>query len=123
MRFSINLRADLAKLNDAELAERFQKISQAYETAVNEPRWNNMKLSWSFRGPLRHPWFYPILSVLGGSAPGFRYYGIALGPFLGTRLGGKRAAMTDLMDQHLLLCEVRDLKDEMERRVDQRHKR
>ena len=120
MRWSINLRGDLAKLNDDELAKRFDDTSRAFDTAVNEPRSNGVKLRWSFRGPLRHPWFYPFTSVLAGSGPGFIFLSNSLGPFLSTRIAAKRAAMTDLMDQHLLLCELRDLNDETERRVARR---
>jgi hypothetical protein len=120
MRFSINLRGDLAKLSDAELADLFEKTSRKLDTAVHDPRSKNSKLRWSFRGPLRHPWFYPMTSVFGGSIPGMHFFKNALGPFLSTRFGAKSAAITDLMDQHLLQCELRDLNDEMERRVARR---
>jgi hypothetical protein len=118
--FGINLRGDLTKLSDTELAEKFEKTSRALDVAVHDPRWNKVKLRWSFRGPFRHPWFYPITSIFGGSGPGFGILSTALGPFLSTRIGGKRAALTDLVDQHLLLCELRDLQDETERRMNQR---
>jgi hypothetical protein len=82
MRFFINLRGDLAKLSDAELAERLDQTSQAFDVSVNEPRSNGAKLRRSFRGPLRHPWFYPLTSVLVGSGPAFFVFGSALNPFL-----------------------------------------
>ena len=120
MRLSINLRGDLATLSDAELADRLAKTSQAFDTAMREPRSHGVTLRWSVRGPLRHPWFYPFTSFLAGWGPGFALFQSALGPFLSTRFGAKRAPMTDLLDQHLLLCELRDLNDVLERRVARR---
>jgi len=105
MRFSINLRGDLAKLTDVELADRLQAAWAAYDAA---DRSNRFKLWYSRRGPLRHPWFYRMLSVAGLSGGGSLYLG--LGPFI----------RHDAYGQHLTLCEIKDLTDEMERRMEHR---
>jgi len=70
MRFSINLRGDLAKLSDAELADRLQAAWAAYNAA--DKRLNRLALWYSRRGPIRHPWVYRLLSIAGVSgAEGF----------------------------------------------------
>ena len=51
MGFGINLRGDLAKLSDAELAQRLDQMSRALDIAAKEPRWTGIKLWFSFRGP------------------------------------------------------------------------
>ena len=120
MRFSINLRGDLTKLSDSALAERHEKFSQALDTAVNEPRWKNTELTCSFRGPVRHPWAYPILSVVGYWGGGGGYVGPAYGLLIMNKIVGRSLPSADAMDMHLLRCELRDLQDEMQRRLSQR---
>src|SRR5262245_20937060 len=98
MGFSINLRGDLAKLSDAELAARLDDAWQAYRNI--EAKFPRVKLWCSYRGPVRHPWAYRFLSVLGISGSGFGYFGSA--PLLvGPKYG----------HPHLTLCEIRDLTD------------
>jgi hypothetical protein len=104
---SINLRSDLAQLGDAELAARLEQAWQAYREI--ETRFPRIKLWYSQRGPIRHPWAYRFLSMLGISGSGFAYFGSA--PFL---LGPRHK------NPHLTLCEIRDLTDEMQRRKDER---
>ena len=103
MRFGINLRGDLAKLSDAELTDRLQTAWAAYDAADVRP--SRLILWYSRRGPVRHPWAYRLFSIAGLSGMGGHYLGT--GPFL----------RFDAYDQHLTLCEIRDLTDEMERRV------
>src|SRR5262249_46936785 len=104
MGLSINLRGDLAKLSNAELAARLDQAWQAHEAAKD--RVPQFKIWCSRRGPIRHPWAYRMLSVVGVDGPGLTFY-LGLGPFL--RLSW--------MDVHLTLCEIRDLNDEIERRA------
>src|SRR5215813_13006535 len=106
MRFSINLRGDLAKLGDAELADRLQAAWATYDAADQRP--NRFTLWYSRRGPIRHPWAYRLLSIAGLSGGGGMYLG--LGPVI----------RFDAYGQHLTLCEIRDLTDEIERRLTQR---
>ena len=103
MGFAINLRGDLAKLSDAELAGRLEAAWKSHDEAAAASR---VKLRYSRRGPLRHPWAYRFLSVVGLQGPGFSYY-LGLSPFL----------RFDAVGQHLALCEVKDLTDEIERRT------
>ena len=53
MRFAINLRRDLAKLGDADLAARLEQAWQDYHAA---DQLNAGKLWYSRRVPIRHPW-------------------------------------------------------------------
>jgi hypothetical protein len=105
MGLSINLRGDLAKLSDAELAARLEQAWEAHQAAkASVPRIN---VWYSRRGPVRHPWAYHWLSFAGASGPFFYFY-FGLGPFIRT---------TTWMDVHLTLCEIRDLNDEIEHRA------
>jgi hypothetical protein len=106
MGLSINLRGDLAGLNDAELAARLEQAWKAHEAAKDRvPQYN---IWYSRRGPIRHPWAYRMLSIVGvsGPGPGLSSY-LGFGPFL---------RMT-WMEVHLTLCEIRDLNDEIEHRA------
>jgi len=107
MGFSINLRGDLAKLSDAELATRLDEAWQTY-TAL-QAKFPRRKLSYSERGLIRHPLAYRFLSVLGVSGPGYGYFGTApnvIGP--------------KYWHPHLILCDIRDLTDEAQHRIDKR---
>ena len=106
MGLSINLRGDLAKLSNAELAARLDQAWQAHQAAKG--RVPQFDVWYSRRGPVRHPWAYRLLSIAGvsGPRPGLSFY-LGFGPFL--RLSW--------MDVHLTLCEIRDLNDEIARRA------
>jgi len=105
MGLGINLRGDLAKLSDAELAARLEQAWRAHQAAKSSvPR---IDVWCSRRGPIRHPWAYHWLSFAGASGPFFYFY-FGLGPFIRT---------TTWMDVHLTLCEIRDLNDEIKRRT------
>jgi hypothetical protein len=103
MRFGINLRGDLAKLTDAEIATMFETlISRREATYRAAPSLAGNK--WLYqkgfesplgRGPLHAPIFYKIL--------GLPYLNIFGGP--------------SLYDLYLLDCELKDVRDEIERRV------
>jgi hypothetical protein len=104
MRFTINLRGDLVKLSDAELAIRLEQAWQRYN-AAREREAAATKLWYSRRGPLRHPWAYRLLSVVGVSNGFGMYFGLG------------QLIRRGYMDMHLTLCEIRDLNDEIGRRV------
>jgi hypothetical protein len=103
MRFGINLRGDLAKLTDAEIASMFETlISRREETYRAAPIQAGNK--WLYqrglgmplgRGPLHAPIFYKFL--------GLRYLNIF--------------GSSSLYDLYLLDCELKDVRDEIERRV------
>ena len=106
MRFSINLRGDLAKLSDAKLLERLKMAWQAYEAADEKLKGRKTSLWWSSRGLIRHPWAYRWLSWVGISGPAFTF-------FVGWYPAPPRDAV---MAMHLAFCEIRDIQDEFERR-------
>jgi hypothetical protein len=116
LRFNVSLRGDLAKLSDVELAERLDAAWQTYE-ASNE-RWRGWwKPQWVWRGPLRHPRAYRFLSALGNSASSGW-----VGLLIAAALTGKTTepflrSADPAIDAYLTLCEIRDLTDEVERRV------
>jgi hypothetical protein len=106
MRFGINLRGDLAKLSDAELAARLDSAWQTYQVTRNKPaRW---PVLWhSRRGPIRHPGAYRLFYVAGSVAAW-------TAGFLGAPANpGWKARM----DGHLAICEIQDLTNEIERRM------
>lgn len=116
MALSVNLRADLAKLSDQELADRFERTSEALEQAKrNGPRWGSLGL-FSFRGPLRHRRAYRFFSILTGSDGH-----IGLGAFIALVFSHKKYESyyntPDYPDLHLSMCEMKDIADELERRV------
>ena len=116
MRFSINLRGDLAKLSDAALVERVEKAWRDYEAAEGKPRRGELVGSWN--GPIRHPLAYRFTSMIDYRRGRLnRYMGTIAGFDLGTLLGFPSLPEIDM---HLALCEIRDLTDELERRVGRR---
>ncbi len=62
---AINLRSDLAKLTDSELAERYDQLWAAYEAARARPQMPSSINGW--RGPIRHPRFHRFLTILNKS--------------------------------------------------------
>jgi hypothetical protein len=100
MGYGINLRGDLAKLSDAELAARLDEtIGELEDTKPTFGLWLTFR---GARGPFRHPWFYRLHLLLGG-VPWWRR---SIWPNDGGT--GRR---------HLIECELQDLRDELQRRV------
>ena len=102
MRFGINLRGDLAKLGDAELAAKFETLIADRESrylavpGTVGNKWLYQK-GWGLplgRGPLHARIFYKYL--------GLSYF---------------RLKNPSLYDLYLLDCELKDMRDEIERRV------
>ena len=103
MRFGINLRGDLAKLTDAEIASMFETLMSKRETTYQAAPFqagNKWLYQKGFgmplgRGPFHAPVFYRFL--------GLSYVNIFRSP--------------SLYDIYLLDCELKDIRDEIERRV------
>jgi hypothetical protein len=105
MRFGINLRGDLAKLSDAEIAARFEAL-----IAGREPMHRALP---GFSG---NKWLYQRgLGLLFGrgllhARIFYKFYGLQYLSF------GKPS----LYDLYLLDCELKDVRDELKRRVARR---
>jgi hypothetical protein len=119
---SVNLRGDLAKLSDAELAEHLEAAWQAVDAAQARRRgtWFFFR-SWviaPWRGPIRHPRAYRFQSLLSGGNPWW-FVLLVASVFSGKQY--ERFLRRDMAtDEYLSLCEVRDITDEIERRLAQR---
>jgi hypothetical protein len=124
MKLSLNLRGDLAKLTDAELAERLEHLFHAYEAAQGrKTRWWDLGFMpvWRWRGPIRHPRAYRFFASLAGASGGSwldLVFAIDLSDKRAERL--LRSATDPQGDIYLHLCEIRDIMDEAERRIAQR---
>jgi hypothetical protein len=105
VRFGINLRGDLAKLSDAEIASKFEGLIAGRETmyrAVPLTAGNKWLYQRGLgkplgRGPLHARIFYKLLG-----------------------LGYLSFRNPSLYDLYLLDCELKDTRDEIERRVRRR---
>ena len=102
MRFGINLRGDLAKLDDAEIASRFEGLISEMET---KHKVVYQVGKWSARGLLHARIFYKVQAVIFG----------VLGAF-----GGSSPITPSGIELYLLGCELADVRDEIERRVRRR---
>ncbi|QJP14510.1 hypothetical protein G3545_13175 [Starkeya sp. ORNL1] len=115
---AINLRSDLAKLTDDELAERYHQLWTAYEAARARPQSPSNINGW--RGPIRHPRFYRFLTIVNkGFSPEFWFDLLAGIIFSAKRYEPDLRASPDA-DADLSLKDVQDVMDEMQRRVDRR---
>ena len=101
MRFGINLRGDLAKLDDAEIASRFEGLISEMET---KHKVVYQVGKYGARGLLHARIFYWIQAVI-------------FGVFSGLSGGDGRAISPSGIGLYLLGCELADLRDEIERRV------
>jgi hypothetical protein len=75
MPLSLNLRHDLARLPDAQLAERLEESWHDFSQLELDA---GFKLFASFRGPIRHPSAYAFLSWVGFYGRSFMTFGPAL---------------------------------------------
>jgi len=103
MRFGINLRGDLAKLSDVEIAAKFETLISDRESmsravpATFGNKWLYQN-GWGLplgRGPLHARIFYRIM--------GLSYFNFSNSP--------------SLYDLYLLDCELKDTRDEIKRRA------
>jgi hypothetical protein len=108
MRFGINLRGDLAKLDDSEIASKFETLMSeraAMYEAVPRQQGNKWiyQTGWGMpfgRGPFHARIFYRIQGFI---------YGCSL-------------SRPSLMDLYVIDCELLDIRDEIQRRVRRRAK-
>jgi hypothetical protein len=100
---SINLRSDLARLDEAEIAKALELRWEEFEAARRKSR---SRLRLSMRGPIRHPWAYRFLSLGCVSGPGFSL-----------SLGNIWFGIFSHESLHLTMCEIRDLQDEIKKRL------
>jgi hypothetical protein len=117
----LNLRGDLPELSDTELAERLEAAWRTVD-AAEQPngllervhhRLNRLSPFYSVRGPVKHPRayrFYGLFAGLGEAGP--------IGLLAAWLLSSKRitGAMMDASPDKAL-CEIRDINDEIERRM------
>ena len=109
MRFGVNLRGDLAKLDDAEIASRFEALISETETRHRATRAHacGRVIYRIWKGSLGRGLFHARI-----------FYQIQLHLF-GLRAaleGGTLLTRSDI-DLYLLNCELNDVKDEIEHRV------
>jgi hypothetical protein len=112
---SLNLRHDLARMSDAQLVERLEQTRNSY-SQVEADAWP-FKLWASFRGSVRHHSAYAFLSWQAVSSSLSWQFGPSFAFGVGSLLSKRSRA---LMRMHLAICEVRDINDEMKRRVSDR---
>lgn len=118
MRIGINLRGDLAKLDDVEIAAKYEMLIAEKERQIRElPDYAKYRLfRWLSavllpgRGLLHAPVFYKIQA------------GILVGIcFVAALCGGGGTWVTpDTLDDYLLDCELKDTRDEIKCRVRRR---
>lgn len=122
MGLSINLRGDLAKLSDAELAARLKTAWNSYEASdkLQKPWWSR----WTFlgsRGPIRHPGAYRFLAALQSGAGGEAWL-MPLFALLSIHSKAEESVrrLDNNASMHIDLCEIYDIVDEIERRIGRR---
>jgi len=118
MGLSINLRGDLAKLSDAELAARLEQAWQAHEIGETKPKfWMSwFPLWWSRRGPIRHPRIYRFLAILSGAdVPAVLVLPLAW--IFSSKAFYSPTKGDQFWVTHLAICEIRDIEDEIKRRL------
>lgn len=119
---TLDFRADLAQLSDAEIAERLDVAWRAYDAGKKQswwwrPLWSGMRTGW--RGPLRHPRAYRFIAAFRSSG------GTLLDALFAATLSGSRSEMAlskidPIAGEHIHLCEIQDILDEIQRRVTKR---
>jgi hypothetical protein len=106
MRFGINLRGDLAKLDDAEIASRFEELVS--ETETKYPVYARSK--WILRGE-----GFPFGRGLLHARIFYKIQAVVVGCFLVVR--GHTLLGPASIDLYLLDCELKDTRDEIKRRI------
>ncbi|MGY2908203.1 hypothetical protein [Bradyrhizobium sp. URHC0002] len=109
MRIGMNLRGDLAKLDDAEIASRYEALIREKEVRILEaPKYARHRLLdrlWTIlfgRGLFHARIFYKINALIFG--------GLAA-------LKGHELLMPSDYNAYLSECELKDVTDEMKRRI------
>ena len=104
MRLGINLRGDLAKLSDAEITTKFDRL-----LADRETHYPAAPALWSFKALWRYGFMLPFPRGLLHARIFYKLQVKHFGPF--------KDRLTSL---YLLDCEILDVRDEIERRVEER---
>lgn len=112
MGLGINLRFDLMRLSDTQLAALLDECWQRYE-AARESAAPLVVLS-SGRGLIRHAWAYPFVSVLMYGRSFLWAFGLAVECSLAGLISARDRA---IMQMHLALCDIADIEDEIRRRL------
>ena len=105
MRIGMNLRGDLAKLDDAEIASRYEALIREKEVRILEaPKYARHSLGTILfgRGLFHARIFYKINALIFG---GF------------AALKGQEPLMPSDYNAYLSECELKDVTDEMKRRI------
>ena len=118
MRFGINLRGDLAKLDDAEIAARYERLISEKEAQLRAlPNYAKYRLfRWLSavflpgRGLLHARIFYKIQAGIIISA----------GILISLTSGGGNEVVPNCLEEYLRDCELKDTRDEIKRRLQQR---
>jgi hypothetical protein len=110
MRFGINLRGDLAKLDYAEIASRFERLVPEMETRYQAiPAYAKGK--WIHRGAVG----FLIGRGLLHARIFYKIQAVVIGCFLLVR--GDALLSPAAIDLYLLDCELKDTQDEIKRRI------
>lgn len=113
MALALNLRSDLARLTDAELAKRCDAIWADVEELERER--GPLRASPRWRGPLRHPRAYLFWAMVrAGSASELD---ILLSAFAANTSLADVVSRLPRIRLHLALCEMQDILDEMKSRT------
>jgi hypothetical protein len=111
MGFGINLRSDLRRMTDVELAALLARCWERRDTACS--RVPQFTLAASYRGLIRHPTAYPFISVLRTGYGITWSIGVAFFYSLESVISPCTRA---IMNMHLALCDIADINDELRRR-------
>lgn len=111
----LNLRADLAKLSDEELAARLEVLCSALDEARRNQRRSWSVPLFSFRGPIRHPRAYRFLWLMQDPSDFVLAHVFAAFVFSSKRY--ENYFNPPAAHLHLTTCELKDIADEIKRRI------
>jgi hypothetical protein len=114
MGWGVNLRFDLKRLSDFQLAALLERSWQRFETAKSRAK--SYTLRASARGPIRHSWAYPFISILNYGLASWDMT-LAFHPSISALFSLEDRA---IMNMHLALCDIADITDELQRRASRR---
>ena len=113
MTLALNLRSDLARLTDAELAKRCDAVWAEMEELERDR--GALRTSPRWRGPVRHPRAYLFWAMVRSSGAG--ELDILLSAFAANTSLADVVSRLPRIRLHLALCEMQDILDEMKSRT------